>query len=635
MAGYYDILYPLNSRQGLDGGLNSKYERHLISDNESPSCQNVIFENGSVETRLGTSKLNAVSVGSFAGDGLYTRHTNTGAETMCAWFGGAMHTLGTTTFTTVASSESVFTAGLRVCAAEYENHIFFGYNGTASQPYKYNGEFTRHGIYPATTTMTVASSGAGVLSGAYVYAMTNVNTNLVESDISPLTVTFSVASKQILLTSIPTAPQSWGVNARYIYRTIDSGTTLFRVGTLSNNTATTFTDNVADASLGAQAPTDQGVPPKYSCIITHQNRLFCNDLEEPNLIWYSELGNPYIFKVNNFELIGDNSGDLVKGFAIHDNGLVVYTDNSAYMVYMPDTDPTGWVITKLRSSYGTKSPFGIFSYNNKQMFPAIQNSKLVGFAAIQGDAVDPDATLLTVSIAGSEMKSDRIEPDIFEIQSGYLGNISSIVYKNKAYIALTYGDSQTVNNRIYVFDFSISNLNKKQEASWVPWTGLNPAQFTIYGGELYYATSLANGFVYKMNISGQYNDAGSAIDSYFWTKEFYGNPGDEQYYKDFRYANLLYEKAGGYFMDVTYRTDSDTGSGNTKQIDLDPGGSLWGSMIWGLDNWGGGNDAGEDRLYLGTSAGKRIQYKFSNQNIADQKFKVIGLQFSYNIRGRR
>ena len=138
-----------------------------------------------------------------------------------------------------------------------------------------------------------------------------------------------------------------------------------------------------------------------------------------------------------------------------------------------------------------------------------------------------------------------------------------------------------------------------------------------------------------MNKNAQYSDDGAAIDSYFWTKEFPGNPGDEQIFKDLRYVNLLYEKAGNYYMDLIYRMDSDNGAGDRKQIYLNPGGSLWGTSIWGTSLWGGGNAVGEERIYLGQARGKRIQFKFSNQNTLNQKFKIIGLQFSYNKKGRR
>lgn len=634
----FDILYPKNERQGFDGGKNSKFEKHLILDNETPDALNVIFTNGAVETRLGTSKFNTASVGTYAGHGFYTRHDRAGAETMCAWWNGTLYVNSGTTFASVASATSIFTAGIRVGSAEQENYIFFG-NGS-NPAYKYNGAFTRHGIPAPTQTATVASFASGLVTGVYLYRYTNVNSALVESDGGPIAATFTAASATVRISAIATAPASHGVNARRVYRTKNNSfATFFRVAEISDNTTTFVTDNLLDSALGAEMPRDAGEPPQYNFIIHHQGRLFCNDTANPSFVWYSEIDangpNPYVFPATNFFSVSDNTGDLVRGFDIHDNGLVIKTNNFTFIQYMPDTDPTNWVLVKLRSSYGSKSPFGSFSYDNKVMFPAMQNSKLVGFAAISGNSVEPDATLLTVSAAGSDLKSYRIEPDVFNINDIYIDRISSMVFQNKAYITVTYTDVATINNRIYVFDFSISNLSKKQEFSWVPWTGLNAEQFSIYGGKLYYQSSDAVGHVYEMNKLGQYADDGVAINSYFYTKEYSGNPGDDQQLKDFRYANLLYEKAGGYFMNLTYRVDSDLGDGNVVVIDLDPGGSLWGTMVWGRDNWGGGQAEGEERLFLGQLRGKRVQFKFSNQNTVNQKFKVVGMQFSYNRKGRR
>jgi hypothetical protein len=132
-----------------------------------------------------------------------------------------------------------------------------------------------------------------------------------------------------------------------------------------------------------------------------------------------------------------------------------------------------------------------------------------------------------------------------------------------------------------------------------------------------------------------YNDDGAAINSYFWTKEFTGFPDDTNFYKDWRYANVLIENAGAYYMDITYRVDSDTGGGDTKQVSLNPGGSLWGFMRWGLDAWGGGTVQREYRQSFGASRGKRIQLKFSNQNKVNQKFKVYRANFAYNLKGFR
>ncbi len=627
----FDIIYPPGGRLQIDGGLNNKFERSIIAENESPSCQNVVFNNGAVATRGGITKLNTTAVGSFVCDGIYTRRANTGAETMVAFYGGTMWQLGVSTFSTIGSAQSVFTAGVRVAGTQYENHLFVGNGGVV--PYKWNGaHFTRHGVYPPTSTATVASSGTGVLSGTYSWKVTYVNSQAVEGDLGPAS-TLTIASGQAGITSLPVAPQSFGVSSRRIYRTDAGGVVYHRVTEIADNTTTTYTDNVASSAVGATAPTDNGVPPLYNACIYHANRIFTNDSANPNYVYYSELGEPYTYPSTNFDTFGDGSTDLVKGFAIFDNSLVVFCENSTWLWYMASTTVTDWRKVQVRASYGSKSPFGAIRYQNGVLFPAMQNTKLVGMAALSGDSIQPSATMLTVSAAGSELQSDRIEPDIFEVQETYIPNISSLVYKNKAYIAVTYGSGNSANNRIYVFDFSISDLNRKNPA-WVPYVTANAAQFTVYAGFLYYGSSLADGFVHKMETS-TYNDNGSAIDSYLWTKEFSGRKGHENMEKDFRYVYILVDKAGDYYMNLTYRVDSDKGEGTTVQLYLNPGSSLWGTVIWGVGNWGGGTDQQEIAVPLGQARGKRLQLKFSNQNTANQRFKVHGFKFTYNIRGQR
>lgn len=633
MSNRFDIVYPPSGRITFDGGKNNKFERALIADNESPDCFNVVFTDGAVETRGGSTKLNTTAVGSFAFDGLYTRRDSSNAETMVAFAGGTAWQLAGSTFTTIPSAQSVFTAGVQACYAEYQDYMFVG-NGYVT-PYKYDGtNWTRHGVPAATGTVSTASQATGVLTGDYRYKVTYVNSASVEGDVGTSTVTITAASATIRLSSIPTAPQSHGVAARRIYRTEAGGSTWKRLTEISNNTTTTYDDNTADSGLGANAPTDQGEPPKYSVICYHQNRLFCNDLSNPNYVWYSELGEPFTFKATNFLRVGDASSDLVKGLDVYGNHVLVRCEKSCHIILMPTTDDADWGIVRLPVEFGSRSPFGAWMYNGKMAFPAMQNSKIVGFPALSGSSIDPDVTALESNAIISDYRSKRIEPDVFEIQEAYVDKIAAIVYKNKAYIALTYGNGNTTNNRIYMFDFSRTNMNKKQEESWVPFTGINASRFTIYDGKLYYGSSTATGFVYQLETD-TYVDDSSAINSYFWTKEFSGNKGHENLVKDFKYVRMLIEKSGAYYMNLTYRVDSDAGVGKTIQVDLDPGGSIWGTMMWGRDSWGGGTAQEEPTVFIGSAQGKRIQFRFSNQNAAGQKFKVLGLNFNYNIKGKR
>lgn len=634
----YRRMYPKEESIIFDGGLDNKFERSLIPENESPDCANVVFFNGSVTTRDGAVKLNTTPAGTNIFDGLYTRRDNSGAETMIAFIDGSMKALNVTTFVTVPSAQSVFTIGSRVGSDFAENYMFIG-NGGAG-PYKWNGtNFTQHGIQAPTQTMSVVSNGAGLLtsSATYMWKYTYINSNLAEGNVSPA-VTFVISSSggQVNLSNISVATTSAGVIRRRIYRTQANGVSFLRLTEISDNTTTTFTDNLPDSSLGAAAPVDAGTPPQYNAIIYCRNILFVNDVNNPGQVAYSNIGNPYIFASTNFFKVGDNTSDLVKGFAAFDNHLVVFCENSTWINFMPDpATPAGWRQLKTNTPYGSKSPYGIVNFLNKTLFPAFQNKKFVGFAALEGTSADPTNTVLNVTNAGSELQSDRIEPDMFQVQESVVSNISSIIFKNKAYITLSFGSNQTHNNRMYCFDFSMSNLKKSQKVSWSPFTGLNAQQYAIFGGKLYFASSTTNGFVYQMDGTGVFSDDGSAIDSYYYTKEFPGFDQDTNIYKDFRYVNLLIDTPGNYFMNINYRSDSDMGVGLTQQVDLSPGGSTWGSFVWGLALWGGGTSQVERRIYLSPTRGKRIQFKFSNQKVAGQRFKVYRMNFLYNIRGYR
>tara|TARA_R110000796_G_scaffold248508_1_gene375341 strand:- start:55 stop:1956 length:1902 start_codon:yes stop_codon:yes gene_type:complete len=633
MTGFFDRTYPPSGRVLLDGGLDTKFAKTIIPENESPDCANVLFENGAAGTRGGSTALAGTSFGSHIGDGIYVRHDNDGSETMCVWGGGDMYDFQSTTFVTIGSAQSVFVSGSRIGATEYENYLFVGQSGVTN-PYKWDGStFSRHGVPIPQSAPTAVINSAGTLTGDYSWKVTYVNTNVVEGDVGSATATYAATADRYVIT-IPTAPASFGVNARKIYRTETSGITYKLVTTISDNSTTSYTDNSSDSELGSDAPTDNGVPPQYSFIKEHQNRLFCNDVNNGNFLWYSDLANPYVFKATNFNRIGDNSGDLLRNIEVFDNGIIAFGQRHTYIVYMPSTDASTWVVVQARTTMGSKSPYGSVEFENRVMFPATQAGQFVGFATLQGDTIEPSATFLTVSVAGSELQSDVIEPNMFDIQQSFLGNISAISFKNRLYITVTSGDGETLNNKIYVYDYSISNLAKKKRGAWVPYTGLSPTQFAIYDGKLYFIESTATGLVKQLETAS-YNDNTAAIDSYYETKEFSGLKGEEDLQKDYRTLQLLFDKPGDYFMNLRTKVDSDLGEGNNQIIDLDPGGSIWGTMTWGNDVWGGGTAQEDKRIFLGSTRGKRIAFKFTNQNTVDQRFRVHGFRFSYNIKGKR
>ena len=635
-GGQFRVIYPVDA---LDGGLNSKYEAAIIADNDSPDCLNVTYDNlGGVQTRNGMTKLNTATVGSYTGNGLSTARFNDGTEAMIGWWNGTGYRLGSTTFVTIPSAQSIFTADTRVDSVMYQNLMFFGNGG--SQSYKYNGtEFTRHGI-TAPNSMGASTSGTAGANGAQTgdvnYRVTYVNSYVVEGDVSPATTTLTLASTAtVSLSALPLAPTSFGVAARRVYRR-DAGTTgsYKLVGTINDNTTTTYLDSTPTASLGAVAPTDNASPGNWKFAVKHQERIFFVDPTDPSGLRYTELGNPFVSKVTNRIPIGDGDGENISGLAIHANMVVIGKDASVWLIYMPSTDPTEWQRVKSNSKYGWASHYANADYTDAVMFIGKRYNQLNGFMSLVGADTEQNSVDLSATNVTSDSKSDRIEPDVFSFNASTINLACAIEFKNKLWFSVPYASS--TNNRVYQFTNQRRDKNQK-DGAWVPFTyPVGFSAFTIYGGFLYAQSATANGFVYKLDTPG-YSDDGTAINSYAWTKEFSGHDQHLENWKDFRFANFTVGTLGNYYMDFSYRTDGDSSAGTTKRIYLTPGGAVWGEFYWNDGTlWGGGTVRKKFTIGLDGISGKRIQFKVSNQNTLNQGFHIYPFgSFNYNVKGVR
>lgn len=102
---------------------------------------------------------------------------------------------------------------------------------------------------PSAPTAEVNAT-AGNLNGTYWYAVSFVNA-LGETGNWEATANAAPSGQQVNLSAIPTGPT--GTTARKIYRGKNTGYDLHLVATIPDNTTTTLTDNVADATADAAA----------------------------------------------------------------------------------------------------------------------------------------------------------------------------------------------------------------------------------------------------------------------------------------------------------------------------------------------------------------------------------------------
>lgn len=112
------------------------------------------------------------------------------------------------------------------------------------------------------TACTAAQGAAGNVDvGLHSWKTTFVHANGGETLPSLVSNVLNVttSAKQVDLTNIPLGPS--GTVSRKVYRRIAGDTGNWKlVGTIANNSATTFTDNIADANLGVDAPLSTTFP---------------------------------------------------------------------------------------------------------------------------------------------------------------------------------------------------------------------------------------------------------------------------------------------------------------------------------------------------------------------------------------
>ncbi len=108
---------------------------------------------------------------------------------------------------------------------------------------------------PGSGPAVAVNTTAGNLNGTYHYQVTYIN-GTGETIGSYSSAAVAPVNQQVDLTNIPTdSATTRGITGRKIYRTKAGGSAYFLVTTINDDTTTTYTDNLADASLGAAIPT--------------------------------------------------------------------------------------------------------------------------------------------------------------------------------------------------------------------------------------------------------------------------------------------------------------------------------------------------------------------------------------------
>lgn len=577
----------------FDGGYNTKYSPSKIDPFETPDCLNVVFDDeGSVSTRKGTAKFNTTAIGSFVVDHGISYNSN-----MIVWANGNMYTTSGTsgaTFIVVTAAVGKFTAGAKIGAQVYQSVLFCsdGTNG----PWKYTGgvNFYNMGI-DTPTAPTGASNGAGnVAAGTYYYAVSFINSQAVEGNIGSASAGATLTgSATVRVSEIPVGSTLAGVNSRFVYRAVAASGPFRKVGEVTGNTTTTFDDNIGIGAEGKPSIVDGTKPPAFTTITELKERLFFDDNANTGMLRWTDFENPYVSAAENEEPISKGDGEDLVCVTRQDDFVVIGKENKTFTIDIADpSDDLTWKKAEVPANIGFIGPRAFARVNNGLMFIGRQNNKLTGFHILNGMQVieTSDGRLRTLSI------SEKIEYDLLNtINSTYWSDIYMDVFENRIFMAYTF-TSSTKNDRIFWLDLNRVGT-QGQPGSWSPWSGINARCFFTHSGNFYSGDSGATGFVRVFNQT-TYGDSGSAINSYFWTKEVGGEKDGslDSYVKDLRELYVWREMLGNYNMNVRVRVDGDSSNGLAFPISMYSAGNTWGSMIWGVDYWGGNRTDQEARI---------------------------------------
>src|SRR3990167_4538703 len=244
---------------------------------------------------------------------------------------------------------------------------------------KYDGTtWYNLGITAPASAPTAALGAAGALTGAYSYKVTFYNNALAHESIpSVASNSVTASAQQIGLTGIPVSadPQ---VTRRRLYRTSTGGATYRFLAEMTDNTTTTYTDNLADTTLGVEVESSaNGLPPLAAMFLIWRGFLFAVP-KNSSRVHFSKQNFPNAFHANDYRDLDPDDNDLVTGLA-YLNGPVAFKNDSIWNG--TGTDRSNIEFEKIVSCIGSVNHHGIVKIPGK---PILMLPSEEGFFSYNG-----------------------------------------------------------------------------------------------------------------------------------------------------------------------------------------------------------------------------------------------------------
>lgn len=198
------------------------------------------------------------------------------------------------------------------------------------------------GIVAPTTAPTLIAAGTSTMTGTYFYTITFGNA-VQESSQGVVSAPINVTGTGVGLTLIPTStdPQ---VTQRNIYRLGGSNGIWSLVGTINDNTTSTFTDTTPDGAVGHSLTVFRDPPPLFKYILSYNQAVWGFGSPEGD-VWFSNTNEPWGFNSETGNLpVGEGSqNDDAMGMSVCGSVLALNKSNSLYAVF--GNTPASYVVS--------------------------------------------------------------------------------------------------------------------------------------------------------------------------------------------------------------------------------------------------------------------------------------------------
>ena len=307
-------------------GANTKGESFELGDKFVVTAQNCRFdpEPGGVAKREPIYYFNSVTTASYAVTGLYRYYKTDGTAKFVKTCGTNVY-VGSDINGSFTSIRSSMTLGKRMSYLTYKD-LLIGGNG-------YDNEFVYDG---GAENVTWELGSCKAWTGSSLITMTRSSISYqvtIDTDAyvcGAISNTITITGCSIVLSNIPLGPIGT-VNRKIYRRDSSTGTDYKYVGTIADNTTTTFTDSSPTTS-GTVVPSVTDDMPKGAELQIHQERLFiARDPSNPNKIYYSNPYLPhYIQQTTNLDYmdISPNDNDEITGIPNYLGTMVCVKKNT-------------------------------------------------------------------------------------------------------------------------------------------------------------------------------------------------------------------------------------------------------------------------------------------------------------------